>query len=200
MRIHLNINYILLSEKGTPENAELTWCCGCWRGSWRGSQHWGSTRGIPRLPLGPYASTRALHMRYLSSNVAGPDPSDLYDFGPPGSGSGSFTHQAKIVRRTLIPTVLWLLFDFLSFKNDENVLSKSNKQKTLFLKGQCHEIFCFLFFSWISFPQAPDHTIRAVSNFFESSRRYSQLKVCHLEKIFNPKFFFMISFGHLLVV
>ena len=47
------------------------------------------------------------------------------------------------------------------------------------LKGQCHEIFCFCFFSWISFPQASDYNIRAVSNFFENSRRYSQLKVCH---------------------
>ncbi len=45
-------------------------------------------------------------------------PSDPYVFGPPGSGSesvsqrygsGSFYHQAKIVRKTLIPTVLWLL-------------------------------------------------------------------------------------------
>jgi hypothetical protein len=49
--------------------------------------------------------------------------------------------------------------------------------KTCFLKGQCHEIFCFWFFSWISFPQAPEYTIRAVSNFLENSRRYSQLKV-----------------------
>ncbi len=49
----------------------------------------------------------------------------------------------------------------------------------LTLKGQCHEIFCFWFFSWTSFPQASDYTIRAVSNFFENSRRYSQLKVCH---------------------
>ncbi len=47
------------------------------------------------------------------------------------------------------------------------------------LKGQCHEIFCFWFFSWISFPQAPEYTIMAVSNFFENSRRYSQLKVDH---------------------
>ncbi len=47
------------------------------------------------------------------------------------------------------------------------------------LKGQCHEIFCFWFFSWISFPQASDYTIRVVSNFSENSRRYSQLKVCH---------------------
>ncbi len=47
------------------------------------------------------------------------------------------------------------------------------------LKGQCHEIFSFWFFSWISFPQASDYNIRAVSIFFENSRRYSQLKVCH---------------------
>ncbi len=32
---------------------------------------------------------------------------------------------------TLITTVLWLLRDFLSFKNDVNVVSKSNKQKNL---------------------------------------------------------------------
>jgi hypothetical protein len=30
------------------------------------------------------------------------------------------------------------------------------------LKGQCHEIFDFKFSTWISFPQAPDYTIRAV--------------------------------------
>ncbi len=42
------------------------------------------------------------------------------------------------------------------------------------LKGQCHEIFDFWFFPWISFPQAPEYTIRAVSNFFENSWRYSQ--------------------------
>ncbi len=38
-----------------------------------------------------------------------------------GSGSGSYHHQAKIVRKTLISTVLWLLYDFLSLKNDVNV-------------------------------------------------------------------------------
>ncbi len=47
------------------------------------------------------------------------------------------------------------------------------------LKGQCHEIFDFWFFSWTSFPQALEYTIRAVSNFSENSRRYSQLKVHH---------------------
>ncbi len=56
-----------------------------------------------------------------------PDP---HVFRPPGSGSMSqmygsvsFYHQTKIVRKTLIPTVLWLLLDFLSLKNDVNVPS-----------------------------------------------------------------------------
>jgi hypothetical protein len=63
-----------------------------------------------------------------------PDPSDPYVIGPPGSGpgstnqrygSGSFYHYAKIVRKILIPTVFQLIFNFLSFKNDVNVPSKS---------------------------------------------------------------------------
>jgi hypothetical protein len=33
-----------------------------------------------------------------------PDPPDPHVFGPPGSGS--FYHHAKIVRKTLIPTIL----------------------------------------------------------------------------------------------
>jgi hypothetical protein len=61
-----------------------------------------------------------------------PDPPDPHVFGPPVSGS--FYHIAKLVRKTLIPTVLRLLFDFLSLKNDVNVASKSNKQKKLCLK------------------------------------------------------------------
>jgi hypothetical protein len=47
-----------------------------------------------------------------------------------GSGSRSFYHQEKIVKKTLIPTVLWLLYDLLSLRNDVNLPSKSNKQKT----------------------------------------------------------------------
>jgi hypothetical protein len=38
---------------------------------------------------------------------------------------------AKIWRKTLILTALWLHSDFLSFKNVVNRASKSNKQKTL---------------------------------------------------------------------
>ncbi len=54
------------------------------------------------------------------------------------------------------------------------------------LKGQCHEIFCFWFFSWISFPPAPE----TVSNLFENSRRYCHRCLWHrwqMEKIFNQK-------------
>ncbi len=50
---------------------------------------------------------------------------------------------------------------------------------TYMLKGQCHEIFCFRFFSWITFPQAPENNFRIISNFFKNSRRYSQVKVHH---------------------
>ncbi len=39
-----------------------------------------------------------------------------------------------------------------------------------FLKGQCREIFCFRFFSWITFSQAPENNIRVMSNFFENLR------------------------------
>jgi hypothetical protein len=46
-------------------------------------------------------------------SVPDPDPPDPHVFEPPGSrsicqryGSGSFCHHAKIVRKTLIPTIL----------------------------------------------------------------------------------------------
>ncbi len=65
------------------------------------------------------------------------------------------------------------------------------------LKGQCHVIFDFWFFSWINFHQAPEYTIMAISNFFENSWRYLRLKVHHrcpwrqwqMEKIINQKSF-----------
>jgi hypothetical protein len=49
-------------------------------------------------------------------------------FGPPRSGS--FHHQAKIIRKNLISTLLWLLYDFLSLKY---VPSKSFKLWIFFL-------------------------------------------------------------------
>ncbi len=41
-------------------------------------------------------SCTALNKRFYYS-VGDPDPSDLYVFGPPGSGFGSFYYQAKIL-------------------------------------------------------------------------------------------------------
>jgi hypothetical protein len=35
-------------------------------------------------------------------------------------------------------------------------------------KGQCHKIFDFMFSTIINFPQAPDYTIRDVSDFSEN--------------------------------
>ncbi len=70
-----------------------------------------------------------------------PDP-DPHVFGPPGFGSGSISqrygagsgsvyHQAKIIRKTLIPTALWLLlFDFLSLKMMSMHLQKVISKKT----------------------------------------------------------------------
>jgi hypothetical protein len=64
-------------------------------------------------------------------------------------------------------------------------------------KGTVSRDFRLLVFFMNQFPQVPEYTIRAVSNFFENSWRYSQLKVHHrcqrhrwqMEKIFNHKSF-----------
>ncbi len=55
----------------------------------------------------------------------------------------------------------------LSAQTSPSPTHTTSKSRALHLKGQCHEIFYFWFFSWISFSQAPENTIRAVSNFFE---------------------------------
>jgi hypothetical protein len=45
--------------------------------------------------------------RHPESSAVDPDPRPDPDyFAPPGSGSGSFHHQEKIVRKTMISTVL----------------------------------------------------------------------------------------------
>ncbi len=52
-------------------------------------------------------------------------------FGPPGSGFVSQRYgrlrilpsssKVKLIRKTMVPSVLYLLYDFLSSKNDVNV-------------------------------------------------------------------------------
>jgi hypothetical protein len=62
-------------------------------------------------------------------------------FGPSGTGStsqrygsGFFCHQAKKVRKTLIPIVLWLLLDFLSLKNEKMDIQKVISRNFFFNK------------------------------------------------------------------
>jgi hypothetical protein len=87
----------------------------------------------------------------VKSSVADPYPPDSHVFGPPGSGSGSvsqrygsgsgsgsFNHQAKKIRKTLIPTALPLLFEFLSLKMMHMYLQKVISKK-LFKKL----VFCW---------------------------------------------------------
>ncbi len=53
------------------------------------------------------------------------------------------------------------------------------KNRSLSFNGTVSWDFLLQVFSWITFPQAPDNNIRIISNFFENSRRYSQVKVHH---------------------
>jgi hypothetical protein len=50
--------------------------------------------------------------------------------GTYGSGSGFFVSPKQKLKENLDCYCLWLLYDFLSLKNDVNVASKSNQQKT----------------------------------------------------------------------
>jgi hypothetical protein len=78
----------------------------------------------------------------FQSSIPDPVPPDSHVFRLPGSGSISqlwiwilrSSSNNIIVRKTLIPTVLWLRLDFLSRKNYVNVPSKSNQQKNFFGK------------------------------------------------------------------
>ncbi len=97
---------------------------------------WSLTRSQERfLPI-LWVKTSGIG-RCAMPSVADPDP---HVFEPPGSGS--FYHHAKMVRKTLIPTILWLFLTVYLCKNDVNVASKSNKQKKLCLK------ISFLLASW----------------------------------------------------
>ncbi len=73
-----------------------------------------------------FCSSRKITCTNSNSNV-GVLTSVADVFGPPGSwsvstryasgsGLGSFYHQAKKVRKTLFPIVLWLLYDFFFWK------------------------------------------------------------------------------------
>ncbi len=60
-----------------------------------------------------------------------------------------------------------LMFDNFICRLDKNGLSQLDTVDTYTLKGQYHEIFCFRFFSWITFPLAPENDVRVIKNFFK---------------------------------
>ncbi len=75
-------------------------------------------------------------------------------FGPPGS----FHQQAKKLRKTFISTVLRLLYDFLSLKNnDVNLPAKRNEHKNLENKKY------FLLVSWRSLTKRAESRSGSVS-------------------------------------
>ncbi len=55
----------------------------------------------------------------------------------------------------------------------------TSKPREQGLKGECHEIFCYRFFSQIIFPKDPDNNIRVILNVLENSQKYSQVQVHH---------------------
>jgi hypothetical protein len=81
----------------------------------------------------PGSGSGSISQRYGSGSGFGSSSGSGFGSGS-GSGSGSFYYHAKIVRKTLIPTIFVTFFNFLSLKNDVNVPPKSNKQKILVLK------------------------------------------------------------------
>ncbi len=99
-----------------------------------------------QFSLGGSGDGSGSEAKFSFGQCCGPDP-DV--FGPPGfssgtirqrygsgSGSGSFYHQAKIVRKTLIPTSLWLF----SLKNDVIYLQKASWRPMTKIAGQRHRI------------------------------------------------------------
>ncbi len=76
-------------------------------------------------------------------------------------------------------------------------LNTVEKQFTLVCRmiGQCNEIFDFRFFIWLSFPQATEYPIRAVSNIFKNSRRNLQIFQIFLRILKNFEMILMLFSG-----
>jgi hypothetical protein len=68
----------------------------------------------PRYFLSLWPPSHCGSSQFGDASVPDPDPPDPHVFGPPGSGS--FYHHAKILRKTLIPSILWLFWTFYLWK------------------------------------------------------------------------------------
>ncbi len=131
----VNIWYTYVQEKAGPEAS------GRREAGWGGGRQGTIITLILQVLIVRLSGTQVFFASVSGSRsrfVADPDP---YVFGPPGSGSGSISqrygsgsgsgsiyHRAKIVRKPLIPTVLWLFLTFylwkMMLKYLQNVISR----------------------------------------------------------------------------
>ncbi len=100
-----------------------------WNGTWMLFRRKSFLFMIPSSNPALKGAVLRIRIRRIRMFLGLPDP-DLLARGTDPDPDPSIIKQ-KRVRTTLIPTVLWLLSDFLSLKNYVNVASKSNKQKNL---------------------------------------------------------------------
>ncbi len=129
-------------------------------------------------------ASETLHMTSV------PDPPDPHFFRRPGngsisqrygSGSGYFYHQPKIVRKTLIPSVLWLLLVFLSLKNYVNVPSKSNRWRKFFQETS------YLLASWRSMTKIAGFGSESVSGSIIQSHGFADPDPDPHQNVMDPE-------------
>ncbi len=70
----------------------------------------------------------------------------------------TFANILKSAKNSILRPFMYI-FEVAVYKHWSKCTGNSSKTSKDFLKGQCHEIFCFWFFSWISFPPAPEYRI-----------------------------------------
>jgi hypothetical protein len=80
-----------------------------------------------------------------------------------------FPSSSKLSKKTLISTVLWLLYDFLSLKNDANLPSKINKRKNILQK----------IFLVVLLKDTDEKSRFGVGSRSESQGRYKYAILCH---------------------
>ncbi len=96
----------------------------CWSPTLNGTRRSANTGNTSRWSSSPRRNATGLRPRaWILGNILQCCGSGSTCFGPSGStsqrywsGSGSFYHHAKIVRKTLIPTILWLFLSFYLWK------------------------------------------------------------------------------------
>jgi hypothetical protein len=93
-----------------------------------------------------FSSVLRIRIRRIHLFLGHPDPD-------PETRIRILLSPSKIVRKTLIPTVLWLPCDVFSLKKDVNVPSKSNKQTNILL---------MMSWRWLTKIAGPDPLVRGM--------------------------------------